>query len=188
MNENKELKDLLILQNNKIPEKSNDTYVTNNKFNINIFLNEKCNNAININDFTNSLHIQIKDLEEIGRLGYVNGISRIFMKGLNELDVCNRPIHCSDLKREIIYVKDDNRWEKDETRIKIKSVIRQIANKNVKLLTVWNELNPECNYNNTQKNDQYNQLIISVMGGDDDEDKLHNKIITKLSKELTIKK
>ena len=134
--QNQEFKELIIEQNKQILELSKNGIVNNNfntinnKFNLQVFLNEKCKDALNINDFVNSLKLTLEDLENVGDKGFVNGITRIFVNGLKQLDVCKRPIHCSDLKRETMYLKNENVWEKDnENKENMKKVIKQIANK-----------------------------------------------------------
>ena len=127
LKENKELKDLIVEQNKQLLELNSKehgtTNITNNKtkFNMNFFLNEKCKDAVNLMDFVNDLQIHLTDLENVGRLGYTEGISKIFINGLKQLDVSKRPIHCSDIKREVLYVKDQDAWEKEnEENKKIK--------------------------------------------------------------------
>ena len=145
LKENNEIKNIMkdIVKNG-----SNNTInmISNTKtFNLQFFLNEQCKDAINITDFINSIQVQISELEDIGRLGYVEGISKIIVKNLNNLERNNRPIHCSDTKREIVYIKDDNQWSKDDNdKIKLKLVIKQIANKNIKKIPEWVNENPDC--------------------------------------------
>jgi hypothetical protein len=136
--ENIELKQLIIeVLNNgthNINNSNNNTMNSNNKtFNLQFFLNEQCKDALNISDFVNSIQLQVKDLEETGKLGYVDGISKVVITNLNQLDTNKRPIHCSDLKREVLYIKDNNEWIKDnENKDKMKNAIKHVANKNIK--------------------------------------------------------
>uniref|UniRef100_A0A6C0KVP5 C2H2-type domain-containing protein n=1 Tax=viral metagenome TaxID=1070528 RepID=A0A6C0KVP5_9ZZZZ len=162
----------------------------NNKFNMNFFLNEQCKGALDIMDFVSSLKVQLTDLENTGRVGYVKGISDIFLRGLKELDVYKRPIHCSDLKREVMYVKDKDVWEKDEDKNKIKKVIQNIAHKNFKQINEWVEENPESKDIKTKKHDQYMRIICKCTGGVDNEedDLFYKKIITNIAKEVQIEK
>ena len=169
----------------------NNNTINNNKFNLNVFLNEKCKDAMNIGDFVNSLQLQIQDLENTGEYGFVEGISRIFMRGLKELDVYKRPIHCSDLKREIIHVKSENKWEKEGSeRTQLKKAIKQIANKNICMIPEWKKANPGCDKYDSRKNDKYLKLVVESMGPTDekDEEKEFNKIIRFVAKETVIDK
>ena len=201
MKENKELRDLLIDQNNKLieicKEKTfigNNNYInSNNKtFNLQLFLNETCKDAMNIMDFVDSLKLQLSDLENVGKLGYVNGLSNIIVKNLNALDVRKRPVHCSDPKREILYIKDENKWEKEnDNKIKLKKAIKYIAHKNTKLIPQWKAQNPECVYSNSTKSDEYNKIIIEAMGGEDlsvESSINENKIIKNVAKNVIIDK
>jgi hypothetical protein len=169
---------------------SNNT-TNNNQFNINFFLNEQCKNAINIVDFLNSLQVQIQDLEKTGKLGYVEGISSIFLKGLRELNVYQRPIHCTDLKRETVYVKDNDTWEKDNTdKTKLKNAIKLIAKKNLKTLPKWQEENPDFITLDTKENDDYLKIALNSLGGQDEEEneKFTGKIIRNVLKDVVIDK
>jgi hypothetical protein len=163
---------------------------TTNNFNLNIFLNETCKDALNIMDFVNSLQLQLKDLETTGNLGYVEGITKIFIKGLQTLDVCKRPIHCSDLKRETLYIRDQNAWEKDENKIKIKKVIKHITNKNIQNICDWTKENPDYSNFDSKQNDKYLKIVSSSMGGINEKETEENlnKIIKNVSKEVFITK
>jgi len=164
---------------------------TTNNFNLHIFLNEKCKDAMNINDFVNSLQLQFTDLENMGKVGYVNGITKIFVKGLQNLDLHKRPIHCSDLKREIMYVKDENKWEKENTEKKrLKQAIKKIEHNNIKLIPGWAEKYPESKDSESKKNIQFNQIVNHSMGGsnvEEDEDN-YNRILKNIAKEVVIEK
>jgi hypothetical protein len=189
---------LVMDQTSKMMEmvkESSHTNITNNNnntnnFNINMFLNEKCSNAMNIMDFVNSLPLQLDDLDNTANVGYVNGISNIFLRGLNELDIYQRPIHCSDLKRETIYIKDNNVWEKDEDKGKVKKTIQYITQKNLKQLNDWVKENPESKDITTKKHDHYMKILSKCTGGIDDEEneKFFGKIIKNVSKEVYIDK
>lgn len=175
-------------EKNNIINHFNQTNV-HNRFNIEIFLNEKCKDAVNMMDFINSLQIEITDLENTGKLGYVEGISKIFVKALKKLDVYKRPVHCSDLKREILYVKDFNKWEKEvKENTKIKEVIAHITNKNIKQIPKWVEQNPNYKDINSVENDEYLKLINNSMTGIDYNETEHNlnKIISNVAKEVLL--
>jgi hypothetical protein len=191
--QNQEFKDLLLEQNKTIIElsKNSNTINSHNKtFNLQVFLNETCKDAMNIMDFVDSIKLQLSDLESVGELGYINGLSKIIIKNLKALDENMRPVHCSDLKREKIYIKDAGKWEKESADNKIlKNAIKYVAHKNVKMIPAFREKYPDCIYSESRKSDQYNRLIIEAMGGDgNDEDGKANKIISKIAKEVLIEK
>jgi hypothetical protein len=170
---------------------NNGNINSNNKtFNLNVFLNEECKDAMNIMDFVDSLQIQLADLEKVGKLGFVEGITNLIVKNLQALDVHKRPVHCSDTKRETLYVKDENKWEKENQENKrLKRAIKHIAHKNSKMLPEFKAKYPDCVFSDSHKSDEYNTLVIESMGGlgNDDEDN-ENKIIKKLAKEVIITK
>ena len=161
-----------------------------NNFNLNVFLNEKCKDAMNINDFVDSIQLDLEDLESVGKLGYVEGISNIIVRNLKALDVTERPIHCADKKREVIYIKDDDKWEKeDDDKKKLKKVIKRIAYKNERLLPQYKKKYPDYNDSESKRSDQFSKIIIEAMGGagDDDEEK-EQKILKNIAKEVVIDK
>jgi hypothetical protein len=170
---------------------TNSNFNSHNKtFNLNVFLNETCKEAMNIMDFVDSLKLQLSDLENVGKLGFVNGISNIIVKNLNSLDETKRPIHCTDTKREVIYIKDEDKWEKEnEEKKKLRKVIKKIAYKNATLLPEFKKEHPDCSKSSSPYSDQYNKLIVESMGGSGDNDKeKEDKIIRKIAKEVTINK
>jgi hypothetical protein len=162
----------------------------NKTFNLNVFLNETCKDAMNIMDFVDSVKLQLSDLESIGKLGYVEGISNIIIKNLQALDVHKRPVHCSDSKREVMYIKDEDKWEKEnEEKKKLRKAIKKIANKNYVLIPEFKEKHPDCIKSSSPYSDQYNKLIIEAMGGSGDNDlEKENKIIRNIAKNVTIDK
>jgi len=169
---------------------SNNTNSHNKTFNLQFFLNETCKDAMNIMDFVNSIKIQLCDLENVGKVGFVDGISSIIVKNLNLLDETKRPVHCTDTKREIMYVKDENKWEKeDEDKKKIRKMIKYVTHKNTKLMKEYREKYPGCEKSESKYSNSYDKLIIEAFGGkgDNDEEK-ENKIIRKISKATTIDK
>jgi hypothetical protein len=170
---------------------TNSNNNSNNKtFNLNVFLNETCKDAMNIMDFVDSLKLQLSDLENVGRLGFVEGISKIIVKNLKALDVHKRPVHCSDSKREVMYIKDEDKWEKEnEERKKLRKVIKKIADKNARLIPEFKKEHPDCVKSISKYSDQYNKLIVEAMGGSGNEDiDNENKIIKKIAKEFVIDK
>jgi hypothetical protein len=168
----------------------NTTTNSHNKaFNLNLFLNETCKNAMNITDFIETIKLQLNDFMEIGKVGYVQGISNIIVKNLNSLDETLRPIHCTDQKRETFYVKDENRWEKEEEdKKKIKKMIKSIAFKNEKLIKTYKETYPDYNDPDSKHSDQYSKTVIEALGGiGDNEESKQEKIIKNISKVTSIK-
>ena len=164
----------------------------NNKtFNLQVFLNETCKDAMNLSEFIENISLQLSDLESIGRLGYVEGVSNIIIKNLNALEVEKRPMHCTDKKREIMYVKDDDEWQKEQDdKKRIKSVISNIISKNLELLPEYEDKYPECMNPESKKSDEYNKIIMETMGGavNNNGEKNKEKIIRKIAKEVVIDK
>jgi hypothetical protein len=169
----------------------NNNVNSNNKtFNLQFFLNETCKDAMNIMDFVESIKLQVSDLENVGKVGYIEGISNIIIKNLNALDVSKRPVHCTDQKREVMYVKDENTWEKeDEANKKLRKAIRAIAHKNICMIKAFRDKYPDCEEYDSNKNSQYNKIVYESLGGkgDNDYDK-DTKIIKKIAKQTTIEK
>ena len=188
--ENSEFKNIMLetLKNGTHNTTNNNFH--NKTFNLNVFLNETCKNAMNITDFVDSLHLQITDLEKVGELGYIEGISNIIIKSLNSLDVTERPIHCTDKKRETMYIKDEDKWEKeDDKKVKMHKMVRKVANKNIHLINTFQELYPEYKKITSKYADQYNKIIIESMGGKgENEYEKEEKIIKKIAKEVFVDK
>lgn len=200
----KELVMNILKQNSELIKENNDFklmmmdvlktgthHTTNNHnktFNLNLFLNETCKNAMNIMDFVNSLQLQLSDLENMGDVGYVTGISNIIIKNLKDMDVNERPVHCIDKKREILYVKDEGSWNKEEEdKPKIRKAIKYVAHKNALLLQEFKEKYPDCMNSESKHSDAYNKIIIEAMGGKDyEETEQEHKIIRKITKQITI--
>ena len=173
----------------KIGNTTNNTTNNNQQFNLQFFLNERCKDALNITDFMRSIELNMNDLIQTGKLGYVEGMSRIFVKALKDMDVTERPIHCTDIKRETVYIKDDNKWEKDnEDNLKLKKTIRNIENKNLKMLPKWQEENPEYVNMESKKCDEFMELSIIALGGEEDKNKSEHKIMKNILKEVVIDK
>jgi hypothetical protein len=191
--ENQEFKSLILeivkkdnTTNNNIM--NNNTINSHNKtFNLQFFLNETCKNAMNITDFVNSIKLQLSDLENVAKIGYVEGLSKIIIKNLNALDVTERPVHCSDSKRDTMYVKDEDKWEKEnEENHKVLKAIEDIANKNSKLVPEWKKKNPECASSKSHKADVYSHIMIQAVCSNNDTN--NTKILKKIAKEVTIDK
>jgi len=198
---NSDLKELLIEQGKQMLEMANkvgsnncnnNTNSHNNThFNLQFFLNETCKDALNLTDFVEQFKLQLSDLDMIGRVGYTEGMSKLFIKNLNELDVHKRPIHCSDLKRETLYVKDKDTWEKENSEnIKLKQAIKKVEHKNIKQIPQWKEENPTAEDTETKKHMEYQNMLLEVMGGStlEDDNKKHEKIIKNIAKEVAIEK
>jgi hypothetical protein len=198
LKENSEFKQLLLDQNKQMIELAkiggnyniNNNNSNNKTFNLNMFLNETCKNAMNITDFVDSLQLQLSDLENVGDVGYIEGISNIIIKNLNALDVTERPIHCTDKKRETMYIKDENKWEKeDENKEKLHKLVKKVSNKNINLISEFQKLHPEYRKCSSMVSDQYNKIVIESMGGKGDNDyEKEEKIIKKIAKEVFIEK
>jgi hypothetical protein len=169
---------------------NNHSNNNNKTFNLNVFLNETCKDAMNINDFVDSLQLQLSDLEEVGKLGFVDGISNIIVKNLKAMDLHKRPVHCADKKREVIYIKDEDKWEKEnEQKQKLRKAIKRVAFKNENLLPKYKELHPGCNYSDSKYADHYSKLVIEAFGGSgDNEIEKQDKIIRNIAKEIVIDK
>ena len=185
--DNNELKNIMlkVIENGTMNNSNNNTNSHNKTFNLQFFLNETCKDAMNIMDFIDSVKLQLSDLERVGEIGYVDGISNIIIKNLKELDVTERPIHCTDKKREVLYVKHENKWEKDDEKNKIKKAIKTVANKNIHLLPEFKEKYPDCNKSSSKHSDRYNKIIVESMDTDGENE---NKIIKNISKEVMVQK
>ena len=167
---------------------TNNTHTNshNKAFNLNFFLNETCKNAMNITDFVDSIKLQLSDLMDVGELGYVEGISKIIVKNLNNLDETERPIHCTDKKRETMYIKDEDQWEKeDENKTRLKKAVNKIADKNIRLLPQFREKYPDYSNSSSKTSDKYDKIVVEVMTCDQDK---NEKIIKKISNATIINK
>ncbi len=189
--QNSELMDMLKNNTGQINNHTNSLNNNNNKtFNLNLFLNETCKDAMNIMDFVDSIKLQISDLEKVGEVGYIEGISNIITSKLKMMDYTLRPVHCTDKKRRVVYVKDENKWEKeDDKNTKMRKMINRVANKNIRLLPTFREQNPDYGNAYSKVSDKYNKIALEAMGGSTDTniDK-EDKIINNISKYITIEK
>jgi len=173
---------------------TNNTTHTNshNKvFNLNLFLNETCKDAMNISDFVSSINVELNDLEITGKSGYVEGITNIFLKNLNNIEKHMRPLHCSDLKREVLYIKDNNEWTKEtDSKPILTKAIKSIANENIKKIKNWRDKYPDCVEYESNKNNFYLKIVSNSMNGStkEESDKNINKIISNIAKEVVINK
>ena len=196
LKENSEMKNIMMDVNktgthNTTNNTTNNTNSHNKTFNLNFFLNETCKDALNINDFVSSIKVSLDDLENTGRQGYIEGISHIILNKLKNLNHYDRPIHCADQKREILYIKNDNQWIKEsEEKPLLTKAIKTIANENIKQIKTWRDNNPEYTDSYSKKNNLYLKIVSNSMIGTDKEecDKNINKIIKNIVKETIIDK
>lgn len=195
LKQNSELQAQMMVQQTQMMEViKNGTHNTTNShnktFNLQLFLNETCKDAMNITDFVDSIKLQLTDLMNMGEVGYVNGMSNIIIKNLKDLEVHERPVHCTDVKREVLYVKDEDTWNKEtDGNPKIRCAIKRIAQKNSKQLFEFKHQYPDCVKSHSKHSDTYNNLIIESMGGKGDNDaEKENKIIKKVAKEVLVEK
>jgi hypothetical protein len=207
MKENSEMKTMMMEQHNTMMEQqsmmlevvkngttnhSHNTTHTNshNKaFNLQFFLNETCKDAMNIGEFVDSLKLQLSDLEKVGEAGYIEGITSIIVKNLKELDITKRPVHCTDKKRETVYIKDEDKWEKDEDKTHMHKLVKKVASKNMKLFDKYRETHPDCKQYHSKYSDQYHKIIYESMGGKGDNDfEKNEKIIKNVLKEVVVDK
>ena len=198
--QNQEFKQLLIEQNKTIIEVAKNSQINNtisnsnnnNKtFNLQFFLNETCKDAMNMKDFIQSLELSLPELEKMGEVGFAEGMSRVFVNRLNSLDVTKRPIHCSDVKREIIHIKDDNKWERDNANLdRLRKIIKQLTHKNILRVDDWKKANPGCTEYNNRKNDHYLKLTMEAIGPVDEADQKRDfgKIIRRVAESTAIDK
>jgi hypothetical protein len=213
--QNQEFKQLLVDQNKQLYEKHeeniylqkqlldvvkdgktiNNNTISNNShnktFNLQFFLNETCKDAMNMKDFIQSLELSMSELEKMGEVGFAEGMSRVFVNRLNSLDITKRPIHCSDVKREIIHIKDDNKWERDNANLdRLRKIIKQLTHKNILRVDDWKKANPGCTEYNSRKNDQYLKINMEAIGPVDEEEVKRDfgKIIRKVAENTAIDK
>ena len=195
--ENQEFKQLMVDQSKQIMELSslprtitnnNTTNNNNQKFNLNFFLNTTCKDAMNMSDFIRNMEVQMSELENIGHRGYIAGMTDLILNKLKGLDVSKRPMHCTDLKRETMYIKDQDRWDKDNAdKGQLRRAISLVAKKNYGKTLEWRELNPECLEIGSEKYDFCFNMMRNVLGDFEEEQiKLDNKVIKNLAKEVIV--
>jgi hypothetical protein len=196
--ENQEFKSMILefVKKDSYNQCNNTNTLSNNNnnnktFNLNFFLNETCKDAMNMKDFIKSLEMSLPELEKMGELGFAEGMSRVFVDRLNQLDVTKRPIHCSDVKREIIHIKDDNKWEKDNANMdRLRKIIKQLTIKNILRVEDWKKANQGCTEYNSRKNEQYLRINMEAIGPVDDAETNRDfgKIIRRVAESTTIDK
>jgi len=191
MKENTEMKSMMmeLIKNNASGINNNNHHNTNshNKtFNLQFFLNEQCKDAMNMSEFINQIQLKLSDLENVGKLGYVEGISNIIIKKLNDTDMYKRPLHCSDAKRETLYIKEEDKWEKESPEnTNMKKMVKKVDYKNIGLIGEWKDSHPDHRESTCLDNDTYLKILVQSMSGDEEH---VEKVIKKISKEITIDK
>jgi hypothetical protein len=193
IDQNKHMMELLKQSGNNSHNTTNTQNVNshNKTFNLQFFLNETCKDAMNIMDFVSQLQVNVKDVEETGRLGFTEGISNIFINGLKQMNVSDRPIHCSDSKRETLYIKNNNEWNKEgDDKSILTNAIKHVAHKNMKQISIWAKEHPNYNNPSSKENDKYLQIVSESMPGltNEETNKKYNKIIKNIVKETVIDK
>ena len=194
LKQNQEFKELILQQNLDITNITNNTYNTtthnNQKFNLNFFLNTTCKDALNMTEFIENIEIDFKDIENIGRKGYVQGMTNMILARIRDLDITKRPLHCTDLKRETMYIKDNNQWEKDTpTNTKLHNMISIVARQNYQTLPLWREKHPDCFDGNHPQYSFCLDMMRNVLGDVGEEQiKLDNKVIKNLSRHILVDK
>ena len=209
MRQSQDIQNLLVEQNKEIQRQNleyqkqiielakqpnqitNNNTTNNNQFNLQFFLNTTCKDALSINDFVNSLDIQVADLEETGKLGYIGGITRIIMNGLKDVEINKRPLHCTDLKRETLYVKNENAWEKENSaKYQLKKAVERVSNRNLQQIRKWQEIHPLFKDTSTKENDMFIHLSTQAIGACSTEESERNidKIMKNVLKEVVLDK
>jgi len=194
--ENQDFKKLLIEQNSQIMEVAknsqvvNNTTNNNNQFNLNFFLNDTCKDAMNITDFLGNLDVHIDEIEYIGNHGYVNGMTKMIMERLKDMDITKRPIHCTDIKRETMYIKDKDEWSKDTDELtKLRKILNRITMNNYRTVPNWKTAHPDCEIMETRNYEFCYKMMRLILGDvEDAQMKLDNKIIKTMSRELYVNK
>ena len=192
--QNQEFKELIVEQNKQLVElvqkpTTSNTINNNQNFNLNFFLNEQCKDAINMSEFIENMTLDLEDLTETGRLGYVGGISRILVNKLQELDICKRPLHCTDIKRETLYIRENDEWSKeDNSKQKMAELVNKVANKNCKNIHQWTEEHPGYEIFDSPENMEFVRLTQTVLGGfgDQESKQFRNKITRNVIKEVMV--
>jgi hypothetical protein len=189
--QNKELQTTLIELAKEARTVNNTSNTTNNQFNLNVFLNEECKHALNIQEFIDSIKVTLEDFMETGRLGYMQGITRILVDAVHKLDVKLRPFHCTDIKRETLYIKDKDTWEKaNAEKTKLRNAITQVARKNLSMLSVWQAQNPDFVKINTPECEEFIRLSLGVVGSQylEEQYKTEDRIVKNILREIVIDK
>jgi len=190
LEERREFQKIIIEMAGNMGNNNNNTINSNNKFNLNVFLNEKCKDAMSLTDFIKSMEITMEDFIQTGELGFVDGLSRVMIERINNMDLYNRPIHCTDLKRETVYIKDAEKWEKDSDKERLRKAVKGVAYKNDKMRPIWYEKTPEVDIlgsENCEKFFKYSQAALGGYGKEETKS-FEDKIMKNILKEVTIDK
>ena len=168
----------------------NNTTNNNNQFNLNFFLNDTCKDAMNITDLLGNLDVQLDELEYIGHHGYVNGMTKMIMERLKEMDITKRPIHCTDVKRETMYIKDKDEWCKDtEELTKLRRILNSISMNNYRTVPAWQTAHPDSEVMDSRNYNFCYKMMRLILGDVEDEQiRLDNKIIKTIAKDLFVSK
>ena len=203
LKQNQEFKQLLVDQNKQMMEmagnmgnmgntvnnnNTNNNVNSHNKFNLNVFLNEDCKNAMSLTDFVNTMNLTIEDFIQTGELGFVDGISKVMVERINNMELHDRPVHCTDLKRETVYVKDQDKWEKDEEKVRLRKAVNNVAKDNKSLTSEWMEATPDVNTSGTANYENFFKYSQSALGGmgTDKNKAFEDKIMKNIMKETII--
>jgi len=178
-----QIKELTATIKELIPKVGNNITTTNQKFNIQVFLNEKCKDAISMSDFIKSIEVSLQQLDYTKHNGLVNGLSNVIIENINKLGYYQRPIYCTDIKRESLYIKEANSWEKDINKEKIKRAIKDVSTKQFFALSKWTKENPDFQ-NNENKQDYYTHTLVAIANNKENNE---DKIIKKLCNSIYIK-
>ena len=186
----KENNDTSVIQNQNIQNIENQNITNTQNISINVFLNEHCKNAMNLTDFVEKLQVTFEDLVYTGETDYVEGISRILIKNLNKLSKVDRPIHCSDVKRKVLYIKNEEGWEKDNEHKKINQCIKDVEFKQIRKIPEWTKEENIDIYKDNTEGMKYQKVIFNSMGGMNSGKREKNKknVIKKLSEKTNFKK
>jgi len=187
---NDELTSSIVEISKQIGNNNNNTINSNNKFNLNVFLNEKCKDAMSLTDFVKSLEISMEDFIQTGELGFVDGLSRVMIERINNMDLYNRPIHCTDLKRETLYIKDAEKWEKDADKEQLRKAVKGVAYKNDRMRPIWYSETPEVDVLGSANCDKFLKYSQAALGGCGKEEtkSFEDKIMKNIMKQVTIDK
>jgi hypothetical protein len=198
MKENQEFKQLIIDQNEKMMEMAgnmgnnhhNTTTNSHNKFNLNVFLNEQCKDAMTLKDFVKNMEISMDEFIQTGEIGFVDGLTQTIIKRINDMDLYDRPIHCTDLKRETVYIKDEEKWEKDPNKEKLRKAIKGVAYKNERMRPIWYENTPDAAVLGTHDCEKFFKYSAAALGGASTEQHrtFEDKVMKNILKEVTIDK
>jgi hypothetical protein len=193
LKQNQEFKELLLDQNKHITTITNNTYTTHNnnqKFNLNFFLNTTCKDAMNMTDFIENMEINFNDIENIGKNGYISGMTDMILSRIKQMDVTKRPLHCTDLKRETMYIKDNDEWSKDAPdNPKLHKTIKYVAKRNYATIPLWREKHPECQDWNNPQYDFCVDMMRNILGDiGDEQTRLDNKVIKNMSRHILVNK